>query len=113
MIQWPIDEELCRKWKLPLNVGGMNLSRCCNQPTRIVRSMDGGFVTRNCPSCKKGPAHVLPIHVFKSLRLNLRCPQCNEKLCNGRDWYKNYVLICDTCDIFVKLADLIPHWSEI
>ncbi len=113
MTEYFIDEGLRRKWKLPLNLGGMSLSRCCDQPTRVVRSMDNGFVTRNCPRCKQGPGRLLPEQVFNNLTPNLRCLQCEHKLSNGRDRYKNYVLICDGCQMFVKLADLIPHWSEI
>jgi uncharacterized protein (DUF983 family) len=113
MKEYPIDDRLRREWKLPLNLAGLSISKCCDEPTRIVRSMQGGFVTRNCPRCKKGPGRILPEHVFNKLKLNLSCPQCGLKLRNGKDGYGNYVLICDGCRLFVKLADLVPHWSEI
>jgi hypothetical protein len=58
-----IDPKIREIWRVyPVRISGRSMSRCCNQPTVLVQSMKGGFVTRNCPKC--GQPDTLPPEVF-------------------------------------------------
>ena len=79
---------------------------CCNAPSRIVRSREGGFVSQNCIRCgrpRKLPMTALP---------KLICPSCHRELENYINYNKNYAYRCISCGMSIELADLVPPWSE-
>lgn len=108
---FPIDETIREIWKIyPLRLSGLSHSRCCGQPTVLVQSKEGGFVTRNCSEC--GQFDTLPEAVFKRLSLWVACPLCQAPMKSGL-LFSNYGYQCKNCDIGVRLADLLPRWSDI
>ena len=47
----PYDDKTKAGWKsYPVRIQGTRA--CCNQPTLLVQSMSGGFVTQNCTKCE-------------------------------------------------------------
>lgn len=82
------------------------ISQCCNRPSLIVRSRDGGFVTQNCEKCGKprkiGLAELPP----------LICSKCGKHLTPFINVEKNYAYTCPCCGTQWKLCNLVPDWSE-
>jgi ribosomal protein S27E len=79
MRQYPPDPEIAKIWKIyPVRIPGRSIAPCHNEQTVLVQSMDGGFVTRNCPRC--GNAGTLPEDVFEKLDLWVACPQCKARM---------------------------------
>ena len=76
--------------------------------------MDGGFVTRNCPEC--GQKTTLPEHAFfNDLDIWVACPECKQRMKpawvdNNRN---NYGYHCETDDLGIRLADLLPSWEDL
>jgi endogenous inhibitor of DNA gyrase (YacG/DUF329 family) len=112
MREYQIDPKIREMWKVyPVRIEGRSTSWCHREPTLLVQSMEGGFVTRNCPTC--GKFETLPEAVFlKELNLWVACPNCKRRMKPGVV-FKNYAFVCETCDIFVKLAELLPRWSDL
>ncbi len=112
MRQYQVDPRVREMWKIyPVRIEGRSTSTCHGQPTLLVQSMEGGFVTRNCPVC--GRSQTVPEEVFlKDLDLWVACPECKQRMLR-RVILKNYALVCERCDVFVKLAELLPHWSDL
>lgn len=101
-------------WKeYPVCISGQKMSICCKEPTVLVQSMEGGFVTRNCWKC--GRSETLPEKVFYSLNLLVACPECKRPMRPTKEdldgW--NYGYVCDKCEIGIKLANLLPHYEDI
>ena len=86
---------------------GTQVSGCCKSKTLLVRSRDGGLVSENCLHCGR-PAYIrlenLPI---------LDCDFCCSPLKAKRDTTSSYVYHCEQCARVWKLADTVPHWSEL
>lgn len=109
---YPMDDDVRQMWKkYPVRLSGMSESRCCGKPTVLVQSMEGGFVTRNCPEC--GRADTLSEHTFRKLGFWVACPKCRGPMTATRLEYSNYGYVCEHCDIAIKLADLLPKWSDL
>ena len=110
---FPLDPKVRDIWKIfPLRIPGLSMSDCCGEPTLLVQSMDGGFVTRNCSRC--GESTTLPETVFKDeLDLWVACPECGERMKPDVLPDKNYGYVCVSCDVGVKLADLLPRWKDM
>ena len=112
MKEFPLDPQIRETWKkYPLRLSDGSKSTCCGLPTVLVQSMEGGFVTRNCPRCAK--KDTLPEDVFISLDLRVACPECKQPMEPGRLPYTNYGYRCDRCDLGIKLADLLPRWTDL
>lgn len=112
MRQFPSDPEIEKIWKIyPVRIPGQSISRCHNEQTVLVQSMDGGFVTRNCPQCGNKD-DTLPRYVFEKLDLWVACPQCKTRMA-PEIVDKNYAFTCRGCDLYVRLADLLPRWNDL
>src|ERR1700687_1808862 len=106
MREHPVDNDIRNFWKsFPLRIPGHSISPCHREPTLLVQSMEGGFVTRNCPTCSRN--ETLPKAVFlNELELWVACPKCKVRMNPGYDPRGNYAYICDACDLYIKLASL-------
>jgi len=82
-------------------------TECCNSRALLVRSREGGFVSRNCLKCGKSA------YVRQEQLPTLDCDYCGTRLETKRDAYQNYVYYCGKCKHPWKLADNLPHWSEL
>ncbi len=89
---YPIDAKSGAFWKtFPLRISGGSQSRCCDEPTILVQSMHGGFVTRNCPTRVRPTT--LPETVFKKdLDLWVACAECRHRMKPVVLAGRNYVL---------------------
>lgn len=107
-----MDQGIRGIWKIyPVRIPGASLSRCHSEPTILVQSMEGGFVTRNCPAC--GNPETLPQRTFlHEIDLWVACPQCKGRMAPGIV-DRNYAFACDKCQVSIDLSDLLPRWSEI
>lgn len=112
MKEYPVDPKVREVWKkYPLRLSGLTTSRCCGLTTVLVQSMEGGFVTRNCPGC--GDKNSLPEVDFLKLGLWVACPECKKPMVAGRLPLSNYGYTCEACDLGIKLADLLPRWTDL
>ena len=112
MRELPVDDSMRRAWKhYPLRLSGLKGSRCHGLPTLLVQSMEGGFVTRNCPAC--GGPETLPEADFMMLGLWVACPSCRAPMTPGRVPRSNYGYTCKTCDVYIKLSALLPTWDDM
>jgi DNA-directed RNA polymerase subunit RPC12/RpoP len=111
--EYPVNPRLGDIWKTyPLRIPGYSLSKCCRQPTLLVQSMDGGFVSRNCPRC--GKPTTLPESVFTTkLDLYVACPECKQRMTPQVLPDKNYGYLCRSCRLIIKLASLLPKWQDL
>ncbi len=92
--------------KAPRFLLAIALSKCCESRSLLVRSREGGFVTRNCLKCGK-PDYVSPAQLP-----TLECERCNGSLrVETRD--DNYVYSCEQCDAHWVLAEALPPWSDL
>ena len=108
----PFDEQVRAMWKtFPLRVPAKSPSPCHRQPMLLVQSMEGGFVSQNCTAC--GKPETLPEAEFLALDLWVACPECRRRMTPGRLPHANYGYICGSCDVAVKLAELLPRWTDI
>ena len=112
MREVPVDKSIHDVWKkYPARIYGLKLSDCHHQPTILVQSMEGGFVTRNCPEC--GDYETLPEADFLNLGIWIVCPDCKKPMTATRVPKSNYGYICKSCDNYIKLATLLPRWSDL
>ena len=111
MREYNYDEGELAGWKTyPVRVKGQHLSKCHQAPTLMVQSMEGGYVTANCSKC--GNKSSVSQADFDSLQLWVSCPECRGRMvpCIYR---KNYGYSCEDCDLFVRLAHLLPRWRDL
>lgn len=94
----------------PLRLKGPSPSPCCAWPSLLVRSMDGGFVTRNCMKCWR-PTTLSNYDFFYRLSCVVACPECGQEM--YREFIdKNYGFVCHDCDLGIQLADVVPRWND-
>ena len=106
-----VDSRVLAAWKrYPLRLSDGTRSQCCNMPTVLVQSMDGGFVTRNCCKCAKKDS--LSPQAFVALHLWVACPECKQPMDPSR-YKSNYCYYCEPCDLGIKLAHLLPRWTDL
>ena len=72
--------------------------------------MEGGFVTANCLKC--GRKDTLGEHEFRHLEILVSCPECKQMM-TPELVEKNYSYCCEQCDLYIRLCDLLPCWSEL
>jgi hypothetical protein len=112
MGRFSYDEQLLQQWKsYPVRVVGPRDSRCCLKPTLLVQSMGGGFVSANCSECDS--KQTLTQSEFTNLGLWVNCPNCRKRMLTWEDPHKNYAYQCAECQIFILLADILPHWEDL
>lgn len=83
------------------------LSPCCNYKALLVKSREGGFISRNCLKCGK------PHYVNVRQLPELVCDFCENTLRIRRLRDKNYHYICDSCELDWELPGVLPGWSEL
>lgn len=107
-----MDPKIKEIWKTyPVRVPGHSQSACHDAPTILVQSMEGGFVTRNCPTC--GDHDYLKESSFRNeIDLWVACPICKQRMVKQMV-EKNYAFACESCDGYITLAALLPRFSEI
>ena len=86
-------------------------SRCCGDHELLVRSRDGGFVTRACLNCGSR-ADYITLNQIPDLDcqgcLKFKRPCTVEALLKDRNyWYR-----CTGCGREWEIADMVPAWSE-
>ncbi len=88
----------------PFCLSPVTLSACCLAEAVFVLSRTGGFVTKNCTKCKRtGYARE---EDFPSLEC------CGEGV-TVRLIDKDYYYKCQNCLSKVRVADIVPKWSEL
>lgn len=111
MRRYEYDKDRCDGWKsYPVRFTLDRLSGCCRKPLVLVQSMEGGFVTANC--FKYGQRNTVSDGEFISLLLLVSCPKC-KAIMPPKIIEKNYSYVCEDCQLYVRFADLLPHWQEL
>ena len=82
-------------------------SRCCRVKALVVRSRQGGFISQNCLKCGKAD------YINELALPDLKCDLCDRTLEVRRVDGQNYFYVCDHCERSWKIADTVPHWSEL
>jgi hypothetical protein len=93
--------------KAPRLIYSTESSKCCKGRALLVRSRDGGFVSRNCVRCGK-PDYALQHHLP-----DLQCELCSSAMVIVKLDGKNYFYKCGKCGLAWKLADALPDWSDL
>jgi hypothetical protein len=88
-----------------LRLYSRELSSCCNARQLIVRSREGGFVTKNCCVCEE-PRYVS----LQELPL-LQCEACGAPIKTGVR-FGNYYCKCTLCGDDFELYTRLPWWHE-
>lgn len=82
------------------------LSPCCGREAQIVRSRDGGLISRDCLKC--GKSH----YVNESQLPKLPCGSCGAPMQIKKLDGTNYFYECQHCKQCQKISDIVPPWSE-
>jgi hypothetical protein len=113
MRRYEYDKDICDGWKsYPIRITGAvdRVSKCCRTILAFVQSMEGGFVTANCLKC--GRKETIIEDEFKKLPFICCCPECKHVM-KAETIEKNYCYVCHNCNLYIRLADLLPHWSDL
>jgi hypothetical protein len=89
-------------------LNSLTKSRCCGVDALLVKSRDGGFITKNCTSCEK-PDTVRPNEIPDQ-----NCDRCKggpDGLIGVIEKYDGYYYRCERCRDECKISDILPHWS--
>lgn len=81
-------------------------SPCCDGDAQIVRSRDGGFISRDCLIC--GRSH----YINEDQLPKLSCNACHLPMQINKLDGTNYFYTCPQCRKYHKIADIVPQWSE-
>jgi hypothetical protein len=92
----PPDDLLCAKGR----------SRCCASIMILVRSRQGGFVSKNCWQC--GKSYHVGIRELPDLVGDCCRTALVVKYLDG----KNYFYVCGRCNRSRLLAELLPPWHK-
>ena len=86
-------------------------SKCCDHPELLVRSRDGGFVTRDCLNCGRKANYVhrnqIPDLDCELCRRTGRLRTVEPILKNRNYWYR-----CEGCRREWEIAEIVPIWSD-
>lgn len=85
------------------------LSHCHQAKELLVRSREGGFVTRNCLKC--GHPDTVTLEGLPTLHCDC-CGHMLESTIDNSD-YGNYYYKCGKCNRSWKLGDVLPDWFEL
>jgi len=113
MKNYPISPKIREFWKsYPLRIPGYSVCDNCDEPTVLVQSMKGGYVTRNCPNCNR--PETLPKRIFlEELELYVACPECKQRMEAEVLLDKNYGYVCFDCDVSIALFELLPRYEDL
>jgi hypothetical protein len=73
----------------------------------LVKSRDGGLTSQNCLKCGKSG------YATEATLPELCCDMCESRLTVEKLDGRNYFYVCGGCNRNWKLADYLPHWSEL
>jgi NAD-dependent SIR2 family protein deacetylase len=111
MRRYEYDKDICDGWQsYPIRLTTESLTECHKQPAVLVQSMEGGFVTANCWKCEK--SIYLSEYEFKRLPVMVSCPEC-KNIMISKMVDKNYCFVCEDCELYIRLADLLPRWGDL
>jgi len=79
---------------------------CHSKPSLIVQSRKGGQVSQNCVVTG------IPRKITLEQLPEWKCENCGYICEKGQDHYSSYTYKCHQCNMTVKVADLVPFWSE-
>ena len=91
---------------LKLTIYAKRRSSCHDARSQIVRSREGGMVSRNCEDCGK-PGYIRPDDFPEIL-----CPKCKIPFKVDKADGTNYFFVCNICGGQTKVAEIVPEWSE-
>ena len=94
------------KENLPLILYARRLSKCHGARCLIVRSREGGFVSRDCIEC--GEAEYIRLKDFPEVN----CSRCKVRFEVSLADKMNYFFVCSSCGKQMKIADIVPPWSD-
>ena len=107
-----VDSSVRELWRrYPVRLPGASTCSHCNVETVLVQSMERGFVTRNCPYCNSSTS--LPKDVFFNLQVWVACPECNRRMSPDVLPDTNYGYVCFSCEVGIRLSDLLPRWEDL
>lgn len=81
-------------------------SPCCGGEAQIVRSREGGFISRDCLTC--GRSHYVNEHQLPKLP----CEACHIPMQIKKLDLTNYFYEYPHCKNSRKIADIVLPWSE-
>jgi len=112
MREYPLNPKIKDMWKsFPIRIPGGTMSSCFNEPTILVQSRPGGFVTCNCSKCNE--KELLSEQSFRNLDIWVACPKCKQRMKAQKVVHSNYGYECRACQLYIRLADLLPMWKDI
>jgi|SRR5579859_2618092 len=82
-------------------------SSCCKAKALLVRSREGGFVSRNCVKCNQ-KSETVPLDGLPTLQ----CEFCGKTL-KATVENKNYYYKCGNCNRSWELASVLPDWHDL
>lgn len=83
------------------------LSKCCRSEAQIVKSREGGFLSRNCLCCGE------PAYVNASQIPRIQCDMCKAPMQVEKLDGSNYFYRCRQCSRSHKISELVPRWNEV
>ena len=83
------------------------MSPCCNHEAQIVRSREGGLISRGCLKCDKSD------YVNEGQLPNLPCVSCQVPMEIAKLDRTNYFYSCLSCKQRYKIADIVPPWNDV
>jgi ssDNA-binding Zn-finger/Zn-ribbon topoisomerase 1 len=90
----PVESDARKFWKaMPIRIAGTTTCNKCNEPTVLVQSMKGGYVTQNCVHCSFSSQTLTPSE-FQRLNLWVACPECKSRMTAQTLPDKNYGFAC-------------------
>ena len=92
---------------MSMKIISTEVSPCCGADAQIVRSREGGFISRNCTLCGER-AYVKPRQIPQ-----LPCSKCSSKLTVAKLDGSNYFYLCSGCGWNRPIASLVPDWREV
>ena len=112
------DDDLRRRWKLPGRISGLSLSACCDAGTVLAKVMDNGLIGRYCETCGNHKSFLPKAQFVKMNWSFYTCPECHGKMRPDLMNYNDFSLVCDNCQVFITIAELVPHhyrtqWSSV
>jgi hypothetical protein len=113
--RYPADQETLDAWQqYPVRLESSAPSRCCGKTTLLVRARAGGLVSANCSKCNRPDRLSASEFARVANPLWVTCPKCVERMTpnQGADGKSNYGFLCERCSVFIRLADLVPHYSK-
>jgi DNA-directed RNA polymerase subunit RPC12/RpoP len=94
------------KGHLPLILYAKPRSKCHGARCLIVRSRDGGMVSRNCIEC--GIPEYIRLEDFPEVK----CSRCNVRFKVSLADGMNYFFVCSSCGKQMMIAKIVPAWSD-